>query len=78
MLAIFGLVAAVIATPSYPGGSGGTPYVACPSLLYSQAECCATVVLGVANLDCAPRMFICHIFQSIVSFLPPIKLIRHT
>lgn len=35
------------------GGDGGsTPFVACTSLLYSQAQCCATDVLGVADLTC--------------------------
>ena len=31
-------------------------YVAC-SGLYGTAQCCATDVLGVADLDCANRMF---------------------
>ncbi|KAI1078541.1 Cerato-ulmin hydrophobin family [Whalleya microplaca] len=37
------------------GSGGGTPapYDACTSTLYSSAECCATDVLGVADLDCA-------------------------
>ncbi|KAI0398034.1 hypothetical protein F5Y17DRAFT_413276 [Xylariaceae sp. FL0594] len=34
-----------------PGGSGGG-YFACPSGLFSVAQCCATDVLGVADLDC--------------------------
>lgn len=35
------------------GGDGGsTPYVACTSLLYSQANCCATDVIGVLDLTC--------------------------
>ncbi|KAI1505013.1 hydrophobin [Biscogniauxia marginata] len=34
------------------GGNGGTPYVACTDLLYSSPQCCATDVLGVADLDC--------------------------
>ncbi|KAI0602727.1 hydrophobin [Biscogniauxia sp. FL1348] len=33
------------------GGSGGS-YVACPDGLYSSPQCCATDVLGVADLDC--------------------------
>ncbi|KAI1358446.1 fungal hydrophobin-domain-containing protein [Xylaria arbuscula] len=37
-------------TPS-PGGGGGA-YDACPSGLYSNPQCCATDVLGVADLDC--------------------------
>lgn len=34
------------------GGGGTTPYDPC-SGLYDSALCCATDVLGVANLDCA-------------------------
>ncbi|XXG97459.1 hypothetical protein Hte_003760 [Hypoxylon texense] len=52
------LATAVLASPSkrnYPnGGEGGnpTPYDAC-SGLYDSLQCCATDVLGVADLDCA-------------------------
>ncbi|KAL8420630.1 hypothetical protein RB594_003426 [Gaeumannomyces avenae] len=35
------------------GGSGGGAYDAC-SGLYDSLQCCATDVLGLANLDCAP------------------------
>ncbi|KAI1494592.1 hydrophobin [Biscogniauxia mediterranea] len=65
---IFSLVAflatAALAVPTdYPttgGGDGGNgggdggdgSYVACPSGLYSSPQCCATDVLGVADLDC--------------------------
>ncbi|KAK6223941.1 hypothetical protein LQW54_000086 [Pestalotiopsis sp. IQ-011] len=36
------------------GGDGGSTYVACtPGALYTNAQCCATDVLGVADLDCA-------------------------
>ncbi|KXJ87464.1 Cerato-ulmin hydrophobin family [Microdochium bolleyi] len=44
--------------PHYPphngggGGSNTTPYDPC-SGLYDSAQCCATDILGVANLDCA-------------------------
>lgn len=39
------------------GGSGGsTSYTPCPSGgLYSVAQCCATDVLGVADLNCVSR-----------------------
>jgi len=42
---------------SYPtggGGSGGS-YVPCTGALYSQAQCCATDILGIADLNCASR-----------------------
>jgi hypothetical protein len=52
ILAIFGLVAAAMANPTYPGTT-----FTCSSLLYSQAQCCATDVGGVADLDCSSRMF---------------------
>ena len=45
------------AIPTGDGGSGGggaASYDPC-SGLYDTAECCATDVLGVADLDCAPR-----------------------
>ncbi|TLS21446.1 uncharacterized protein PpBr36_10316 [Pyricularia pennisetigena] len=37
------------------GGSGGGKYSPCQGngALYSSAQCCATDVLGVADLDCA-------------------------
>ncbi|KAI0880093.1 hydrophobin precursor [Annulohypoxylon maeteangense] len=44
------MASAVLATPSY--GPDGT-YFACNPGLYSNAQCCATDVLGVADLDCA-------------------------
>lgn len=31
-------------------------YTPCDTGLYSSPECCATDVLGVADLDCAARM----------------------
>lgn len=42
------------------GGGGGNGFVACANngVLYSSAQCCATDVLGVADLDCAPRKFL--------------------
>ncbi|KAI0192778.1 hydrophobin-like protein [Astrocystis sublimbata] len=52
-VAILGfLAAAVTATPTYGTGSGGN-YKACGGQgLYSVAQCCATDVLGVADLNC--------------------------
>ncbi|KAI1755750.1 hydrophobin-like protein [Xylaria castorea] len=48
-VAIFGLLAAAVsATPTY----NPTPYHPCPNGLYSSPQCCATDVLGVADLDC--------------------------
>ncbi|KAK1671274.1 hydrophobin [Colletotrichum godetiae] len=49
------LATAVIAVPTgnTGGGGGSTPYDAC-SGLYDSLQCCATDVLGVANLNCAP------------------------
>ncbi|KAK7716389.1 hypothetical protein SLS64_003543 [Diaporthe eres] len=35
------------------GGGGSTPYAACTSLVYSQAQCCSADVGGVADLTCA-------------------------
>lgn len=38
------------------GDDGGSDYVACtPGALYSNAQCCATDVGGVADLDCENR-----------------------
>ncbi|KAI1802346.1 Cerato-ulmin hydrophobin family [Daldinia bambusicola] len=48
------LATAVAASPAkrgYPDGSSGAPYDPC-SGLYDSAQCCATDVLGVADLDC--------------------------
>jgi len=35
------------------GGGGGEPAALCPAGLYSSPQCCATDVLGVADLNCA-------------------------
>lgn len=43
--------------PGNPGGDGGN-HPLCPVGLYANAECCATDVLGVADLDCSPREFL--------------------
>ncbi|KAI0097540.1 fungal hydrophobin-domain-containing protein [Nemania sp. FL0031] len=37
--------------PPYPYPTG-TPYEPCPSGLYSVPQCCATDILGLADLDC--------------------------
>lgn len=51
IIAIIGFIAtAVSAVPTYD-----PPYVACPVGLYSNPQCCATDVLGVADLDCHSR-----------------------
>ncbi|KAI0862814.1 hydrophobin-like protein [Xylaria cubensis] len=48
-VAIFGLLAAAIsAVPTENTGK----YNACPNGLYSVPQCCATDVLGVADLNC--------------------------
>ncbi|KAI0161312.1 hydrophobin [Xylariaceae sp. FL1272] len=56
---VFVALFATIAVAAPGGGSGGsgsggstTPYDAC-SGLYDTLQCCATDVLGVADLDCA-------------------------
>ncbi|KAK6527259.1 beta ketoadipyl CoA thiolase, th1 [Arthrobotrys megalospora] len=36
-----------------PGGSNAGDYEACPTGLYSNAQCCSTDVLGVLGLDCS-------------------------
>ncbi|KAI1809424.1 hydrophobin-like protein [Poronia punctata] len=46
--ALAGFVAAAVAVPGYAGGS----YVPCPSGLFANPQCCATDVLGLANLNC--------------------------
>lgn len=49
------LATAVMANPvDKRTGGNPTPYDAC-SGLYDTLECCATDVLGVADLDCASR-----------------------
>ncbi|KAI1362177.1 hydrophobin-like protein [Xylaria arbuscula] len=49
LIAITSVFAAVAsANPTY----GGSSYVPCPNGLYSVPQCCATDVLGVADLNC--------------------------
>lgn len=38
-----------------PGGGSGTPAPVCTGAVYSQAQCCATDVLGAVGLNCAVR-----------------------
>lgn len=53
LIALAGVFAtAISANPTY---NNDPPYVACPSGLYSNPQCCATDVLGVADLDCHSR-----------------------
>ncbi|KAI0487316.1 hydrophobin-like protein [Xylaria cf. heliscus] len=50
-VAIFGLLAAAVSAA--PTDNTGSPYVACGGQgLYSVPQCCATDVLGVADLNC--------------------------
>lgn len=49
--AILACAAAVVALPTE---NTGAPQPLCPPGLYSNPECCATDVLGIADLDCAP------------------------
>ena len=39
-----------------------TPYVPCTGL-YGTAQCCATDVLGLADLDCGGRKYWSHCYQ---------------
>lgn len=57
IVALFAGAAVAVPTGGGSGGGGsgggsGTPYQACPSLLYSTPLCCATDVGGVLGLDC--------------------------
>jgi hypothetical protein len=61
VLTLATILSAAIAMPTATNGGGGggggstpAPYD-CPSGLYSVAQCCATDVLGVADLDCKTR-----------------------
>lgn len=51
---LFAGVALAIPTGGGGGGAPATPYDPC-SGLYDTAQCCATDVLGVADLDCGSR-----------------------
>ncbi|KAI1433241.1 Cerato-ulmin hydrophobin family [Xylaria sp. CBS 124048] len=55
MITFLGLLAtAVIASPAPNGyGGGGDSYDPCRDLLDGTAQCCATDILGLADLDCA-------------------------
>lgn len=68
--------------PTTPPGGGSGDYDACEGngLLYSSAQCCATDVLGVADLDCAVRKFLsffsrlCYLLTSFVA-VPRLTLV---
>ncbi|KID80707.1 Hydrophobin 2, partial [Metarhizium brunneum ARSEF 3297] len=56
-LAVAALLAgAAIAAPTFNTGGGSV----CPSGLYSNPQCCSTVVLGIVGLDCQSREY-CHL-----------------
>ncbi|TRX90485.1 hypothetical protein FHL15_008654 [Xylaria flabelliformis] len=46
------LASAVMANPTKRNTGNPSPYDACPDGLYSVEQCCATDVLGVADLNC--------------------------
>jgi len=51
-------VAVALAMPGGGGnGGGGGDGVLCHSSTFPNPECCATDILGVADLDCTPRKF---------------------
>lgn len=59
--AIAAICAAVVnALPAQEVAARQVPYIPC-SGLYSNAQCCATDVLGVADLDCANREWLFYI-----------------
>ncbi|KAK5631222.1 hypothetical protein RRF57_006936 [Xylaria bambusicola] len=47
------LATTAMANPVKRNGGNPTPYDACPDGLYSNLQCCATDILGVADLNCA-------------------------
>lgn len=49
LISILGFAAAALAVPTEPSTS------LCPVGLYSVPQCCATDVLGVADLNCGSR-----------------------
>lgn len=51
MIAIIGFIAAAVSAMP----TNDPPYIACPPGLYSNTQCCATDVLGIADLNCASR-----------------------
>ena len=50
-------VAVALAMPGVSGGGSGGDGTLCHSSTFPNPECCATDVLGVADLDCTPRKF---------------------
>jgi len=61
MITVVASAAVALAMPGGDGGSssggGGGNGVLCHSSTFPNPECCATDVLGVADLDCTPREF---------------------
>jgi hypothetical protein len=51
-------VAVALALPGGGGNGGNGGGSLCPNGLYSNPQCCATNVLGVAALDCSTRKFL--------------------
>lgn len=68
---ILAFVAVALAAPSNPRDDEGetSDYTPC-SGLYGSAQCCATDVLGVANLDCGERKSIAPV-EGTVAYWPP-------
>ena len=55
LVALFATAAIAVPTGGHGGSGGGstTTYQPCPNGLFSNAQCCATDVLGVIGLNCA-------------------------
>ncbi|KAI1203447.1 hydrophobin-like protein [Nemania serpens] len=50
LIAIIGFIATAVS--GMPTNDPPANYIACTNLLYSSPQCCATDVLGIADLDC--------------------------
>lgn len=82
IVALFAGIAMAMPTDPPKNGGGSGDYDACEGngLLYSSAQCCATDVLGVADLDCAVRKFLsffsrlCYLLTSFVA-VPRLTLV---
>lgn len=70
VIALFAGIAMTLPTDPPKNGGGGGKYNACQGNggLYSSAQCCATDILGVANLDCAVREFLFLPLSCLVDF----------
>nr|UZT00782.1 hydrophobin [Sodiomyces alkalinus] len=51
-IAVVAALTASLAMAAPTESSTDTTYIACPISLYGNAQCCATDILGLANLDC--------------------------